>query len=199
MKLFFFGFILSTLLFVGLFVWLTRVGKTPRHNATAPTEAYLQALAQSAGKAVNPAPGSDEEAAWISKVEKAFSPFTAEGAAAHFPIAYAEELYFRDAFHTYTDRKTLVDYMVKSAGMSPGVTFEFSPVVRNGIEFYLPWVMVLPAKDGGGAQRSLGVSHLRFNEQGQVIFHQDYWDSADVLVPKVPVANGLIELVKRRF
>ena len=48
-------------------------------------------------------------------------------------------------------------------------------------------------------QQSMGVSHLRFDAEGKVIFHHDYWDSADVLVPRVPIANGLIELVRRRF
>ncbi|MDF3129199.1 hypothetical protein P0Y35_08335 [Kiritimatiellaeota bacterium B1221] len=199
MKPFFFGCIFATLCFILLFIWLHQVGKSPRHHATGVTEAYKEALSTSASLAENPEVGGAQEREWIANVEKAFHPFTPEGAAKYFPLAYAETLYFRDAFHHYTDLETMVAYMVKSAEMSPGVTFEFSPVVRSGIDFYLPWVMVLPSKNGGEAQRSVGVSHLRFNAQGKVIFHQDYWDSADVLVPKVPVANGLIELVRRRF
>lgn len=199
MKWFFFGILLTLILFIGLFIYLHRLGAAPRHQATAPDELYQTWLTKSASLAAQPRPDGDEERRWIEKVQKAFSPFTPEQTARYFPEAYAESLYFRDAFHHFEDRQTLVDYMVKSAEMSPGVTFEFSPVVRNGIDFYLPWVMVLPGKDGQAAQRSLGLSHLRFNDQGQVIFHQDYWDSADVLVPRVPVANGLIELVRRRF
>jgi hypothetical protein len=155
-------------------------------------------LKKTAELAVEPS-DAEQEKAWIEKVQYPFTPFTPEQTKTYFPLAYADELYFRDAFHTYTDFQIMLDYMVKSAEMSPGVTFEFSPVVRNGIDFHLPWIMVLPSKDGGEPQKSLGMSHLRFNAEGKVIFHQDYWDSADVLVPKVPVANGIIELVKRRF
>jgi hypothetical protein len=199
MKYFIFGILDTLFLFLVLFFYLNRVGVKPRHEATAPNALYLEWLGKTGALAAKPRLGSNQEKEWIAKVQNAFTPFTPEQTAKYFPEAYADVFYFRDAFHTYTDRKTMVDYMVKSAEMSPGVTFEFSPVLRNGIEFYLPWVMVLPAKDGGGPQRSMGMSHLRFNQEGQVIFHQDYWDSADVLVPKVPVANGLIELVRRRF
>jgi len=198
MKAFIFGMIFMFILFLVLFIYLNQIGADPRHTATGPNALYTEWLDKTAELAVEP-DGQSQEKAWIEKVQNAFSPFTPETTQKNFPIAYAENFYFRDAFHTFTDREEMVAYMVKSAEMSPGVTFEFSPVVREGIDFYLPWVMILPGKDGEEPQRSIGMSQLRFNEEGQVIFHQDYWDSADVLVPRVPVANGLIELVRRRI
>lgn len=198
MKAFIFGLLSMLFLFAVLFIYLQQVGSNPRHNAAGPNALYKEWLDKTAEIAAEPR-GNAEEKAWVEKVQNAFHPFTPETTQKNFPLAYAEEIYFRDAFHTYTDRKAMVDYMVKSAEMSPGVTFEFSPVVRSGIDFYLPWIMVLPAEEGEDPLRSLGMSHLRFNKEGKVIFHQDYWDSAHVLVPKVPVANGIIELVKRRF
>lgn len=187
------------LLLAGLFYWLHFFGKTPRHDATGTNALYLEHLAMSAETAVNPPPGGEEEKALIRKVMEAFHPFSYGNVTLKFPEAYAETFYFRDAFHVFTDRDTMVAYMQHTARQSPGVTFEFEAPGRNGIDFYLPWVMVLPDRGGGEPQRSVGVSRLRFNGDGQVIFHQDYWDSADVLVRRVPVANGLIELVRRRF
>lgn len=184
---------------IGLFVCLHHVGKLPRHDASGTNALYLQHLASSAEIAVNPPPGSDQARALVKKVMGAFHPFSYGNVTLKFPEAYAETFYFRDAFHVFTDRATLVEYMQRTAQQSPGVTFEFEEPGRNGIDFYLPWVMVLPTSGAGEAQRTIGMSRLRFNEQGLVVFHQDYWDSADVLVPKVPVANGLIELVRRRF
>ena len=192
--LFIFIFLLALLFYV-----LHRVGVQPRHDAIGDKALYLEHLARSAELAVNPPPGSESEAALVLKVKQAFTPFEAERAAVLFPEAYAESFFFRDAFHTFTDRRTLTDYMVRTAKASPGVTFEFEPPGRNGIDFYLPWIMILPARDGVAPQRSMGLSRLRFDANGQVIFHQDYWDSADVLVRRVPVTNGLIELVRRRF
>lgn len=187
------------LLLAGLFTWLHVFGRTPRHDASGTNALYLEHLARSAELAVNPPPGSELERELVGRVKSAFNPFSFGNVTLKFPEAYAKEFYFRDAFHTFTDLDTMVAYMQRTAQQSPGVTFEFEAPGRNGIDFYLPWVMVLPAGDGGEPQRSIGVSRLRFNAEGKVIFHQDYWDSADVLVRRVPVANGLVELVRRRF
>lgn len=197
MKGFILGFLFCILLFVILFIYLHRVGTSPRHNATGPNDLYQTWEARTKELAVRPSEAQLE--AWTRRVQEAFTPFEAERASENFPKAYAEDLYFRDAFHLYTDLGDMTDYMVKTAEASPGVTFTFRPAIQEGIEVFLPWTMVLPDKKGGDPQKSLGVSHLRFNSEGNVIFHQDYWDSADVLVPKVPVANGIIELVRRQF
>jgi len=199
MKLFGLGVLVTVIAFVILFVFLHRLGASPRHDAAGPSEEYLSWLERTEALAVNPEPGSEEEAKLIKKVQRAFTPFEVENVLANFPEAYAETFYFRDAFHSFTDLDTMVAYMEKSARISPGVTFTFGPPAREGIDMYLPWTMILPGKDGSPDQHSIGISRLRFNEEGKVIFHQDYWDSADVLVPKVPVANGLIEAVRRRF
>lgn len=197
MKEFLFGFIVCFFLFVVLFVYLHSVGRTPRHNATGPDDLYQEWEFKTRSLAVTPSP--EQLQAWTLQVQEAFTPFEAERAAENFPQAYAEEFYFRDAFHLYTDLQEMTDYMVKTAEASPGVTFTFWDPVQEGVDVILPWVMELPGKGGERPQKSIGVSHLRFREDGKVIFHQDYWDSADVLVPKVPVANGIIELVRRQF
>lgn len=197
MKAFFLGFIICFVLFIGLFVYLHRVGKSPRHPATAPNRLYTEWETQTAEQAVIPSAEQLQE--WTQRVQDAFTPFEAERAAENFPKAYAEEFYFRDAFHLYTDLEKMTDYMVRTAEASPGVTFTFRPPLAQGIDVILPWTMVLPNKSGGDPEQSLGISHLRFNPDGRVIFHQDYWDSADVLVPKVPVANGILEIVRRQF
>lgn len=199
MKLFLAGAISTLFLMLVLFMFLHRLGKSPRHNATGPNALYREWLDRSASKAAVFSPGSPELEAAVGRVRDAFTPFTVEQVSAGFPAAYADTFYFRDAFHTYTDLDTMLDYMVKSAEMSPGVTFEFSAPRVDDMDVLLPWTMVLPDKAGGDPQKSIGLTRLRFNEEGKVIFHQDYWDSADVLVPKVPVANGLIEAVRRRF
>jgi hypothetical protein len=197
MKAFIFGMLVMLFLITVIFGYLHSLGVRPRHEAAAPNALYQEWLEKTRTLAAEPDADSDQATEWIQKVQEAFSPFTVEQVEKNFPLAYAESIYFRDAFHSFTDREAMVAYMRASAKMSPGVTFEFSSAVRDGIDFYLPWTMVLPGKPE--PQRSIGLSHLRFNSEGQVIFHQDYWDSADVLVPKVPVANGLIELVRRRF
>ncbi len=43
-----------------------------------------------------------------------------------------------------------------------------------------------------------GSSHLRFGEDGRVIYHRDYWDVAEELYEKLPLLGGLMRFLKRR-
>ncbi len=51
----------------------------------------------------------------------------------------------------------------------------------------------------GKTVRTIGMTHVRFNPEGQVILHQDYWDSAAGLFEYVPVVGGGIRLIKSRL
>jgi hypothetical protein len=43
------------------------------------------------------------------------------------------------------------------------------------------------------------MSHVRFNKEGQVIMHQDYWDSGLNIYGQIPIVGGLIETIRRRL
>jgi SnoaL-like domain len=43
-----------------------------------------------------------------------------------------------------------------------------------------------------------GASHLRFDAQGLVTLHRDYWDAAEELYEKLPVVGGVMRWLKRR-
>ena len=43
-----------------------------------------------------------------------------------------------------------------------------------------------------------GGSHLKFNAQGLVEFHRDYWDAAEELYEKLPAVGALMRWLKRR-
>jgi hypothetical protein len=40
---------------------------------------------------------------------------------------------------------------------------------------------------------------MRFNADGKVIFHQDYWDPTDIVYRRIPIAKQLIAFVKGRM
>lgn len=43
------------------------------------------------------------------------------------------------------------------------------------------------------------MTHLRFDGEGRVAYHQDYWDSGANLFEKIPVLGSGIRAVKRRL
>jgi hypothetical protein len=44
-----------------------------------------------------------------------------------------------------------------------------------------------------------GASHLRFNHRGKVVYHRDYWDTAEELYAKLPLLGGLMRFLRRRL
>lgn len=172
------------------------------HTQTIPDDFYLQAL-RSSDPSVNapPAPGSEAEAAMIERVKQLFSHYTRENLEANLTEVYAEEVYFRDAFKQFSRAEAIREYMV--AGLAPlnQCEFVFNRVARSGNDYYFDWTMRLDFKKTppNTWEASIGVSHMRFNSEGKVIFHQDYWDPTDIVYRRIPIARQLIAYVKKQL
>ena len=110
---------------------------------------------------------------------------------------YAEELYFNDTFVTLTTIDELVDYMLKTAN-SATATVEMLDVAKSDTDYYLRWSMDMEFEARGKKIRSksIGVTQLRFDSNGKVIFHQDYWDSANAFYQHLPIVGGLVQRVR---
>ena len=63
---------------------------------------------------------------------------------------------------------------------------------QDGEDFFLLWFMETRFSILGSERdvRTIGVSHLRFDDQGKVIFHQDFWDSSQGLDQQLPILGG---------
>jgi hypothetical protein len=44
-----------------------------------------------------------------------------------------------------------------------------------------------------------GVSEIKFNDEGLVISHIDYWDSASQILIKIPILKYLIRYIMKKF
>jgi hypothetical protein len=172
------------------------------HTQTIPDATYQQALSASDPEQFDlPSPGSEAEAAMLERVKSLFSNYTYENLAANVTEVYAEEVYFRDAFKQFDNAEAIREYML--AGMEPlnQAEFVFNRVARNGGDYYFDWTMRLDFKKTppGSWEESIGVSHMRFNAEGKVIFHQDYWDPTDIVYRRIPIAKQLIAYVKKKL
>jgi DNA-binding transcriptional regulator/RsmH inhibitor MraZ len=67
--------------------------------------------------------------------------------------------------------------------------------------YYFRWVMDVRMKKvaRGETIRTPGITLVRFDEQGRVLIHQDYWDSAAGLWEHVPVLGRGIRTIKARL
>ena len=172
------------------------------HTQTIPDAAYTAAMQRTDPTHFDlPAPGSEAEKAMIAAVQALFSDYSRENLAEKIPEVYAEEVYFRDAFKQFEKREAIADYML--AGLEPleKAEFVFNNVARANGEFYLDWTMRLDFKSTPADtwEESIGVTRMRFNSEGKVIFHQDYWDPTDIVYRRIPVAKQLIGYVKKKM
>jgi hypothetical protein len=55
-------------------------------------------------------------------------------------------------------------------------------IQRSGTDYFAHWTMELESKAARGERiRTIGISHIRFNADGKIIFQQDSWDSCAIL------------------
>lgn len=195
-------FIVTIIIAANLFTGCTTKDQSMRHAQTVPDEAYKTALVWTDPKNFQvPAAGSPAETAMLERVEGLFTHYNEDYLKDNVSEVYAEKLYFRDAFKSFEKAEDIREYFLQGLAPLNDADFEFRRVIRSGDEFYIDWVMRLDFKKTpeGTWEESIGMTHMRFDSEGKVIFHQDYWDPTDVVYQRIPIAKQLINYVKTRM
>lgn len=114
------------------------------------------------------------------------------------PRVYAEKIFFSDTVVTIHDRQNLLRYLKQTQHNVDSIKFEALDVVENGKDSYVRWLMQTRFKVLGQSLdiESIGMSHLRFNEDDKIILHQDYWDSMQGFYQHIPIIGGLLRWIK---
>jgi hypothetical protein len=123
-----------------------------------------------------------------------FSPPTVGEAAR---ALYSEGAYFNDGFVELNGIEAIVAYLEESAGLATGVSVEVEDqVVRDG-EVYVRWVMRFATRSRTFV--APGMSHLRFDRDGRIAYHRDYWDASAALAELVPLVAPALRAVRSRL
>ena len=120
---------------------------------------------------------------------------------AHFVLAelYAEDAYFRDGFKEVKRIDAIEHYFLKSVEPIYKCSFDIQDVARHDGEYYFRWIMTLVLnRNKSDVIKAVGMSHVRFNKESKIIFHQDYWDTS-VVFERLPVIGSLIGWIKKKF
>lgn len=198
LTLFFFGSMLALLALV--FAFISR--SSAMHTQTIPDVTYRTALAATdPSRFTLPEPGSPEETEMLSKIRDLFVTYTHENLDKNTLKVYAEDVYFRDAFKQFSKASDIRAYLLDGLEPLEDAEFVFTRFIRSGGEFYIDWVMRLDFKSTppGTWEESIGMTHIRYNSDGEVIFHQDYWDPTDIVYRRIPIAKQLISYVKGKM
>jgi hypothetical protein len=112
---------------------------------------------------------------------------------------YAERLFFNDTLHTFDQLDDLAAYMERTgAGLHESIV-EVHHVIRDGADVYVRWTMEFKTRAVGRDihSRSIGMTHLRFDADGRVVLHQDFWDSGHGLYAHLPFVGFAVRRARR--
>ncbi len=114
---------------------------------------------------------------------------------------YAADAYLNDTLVTHDGPEEIKAYFLATADTMTQYQVTVDDTVSSGNDHYVRWTMVFtaPKLNGGKPVESVGMSHVRFNSAGQVIMHQDFWDSGTNIYGQLPVLGGVIESIRKRF
>ncbi|WP_246840891.1 nuclear transport factor 2 family protein [Hahella sp. CCB-MM4] len=113
---------------------------------------------------------------------------------------YAPKLYFNDTFHVITDRNQLQKYLLNLAENSD-TSVTFLDATSHGDDVWLRWQMRTRFKVLWKSLdiTSIGLTHLRFDQHGQITLHQDYWDSTEGFYAHLPVIGSPIRAIRSQL
>ena len=113
---------------------------------------------------------------------------------------YAPDASFKDPFNEVRGRaaiRAIFEHMFRQVHAP---RFEFHVALAQGDAALLTWTMHYRSSARSTRERSIrGSTELRFDAEGRVALHRDYWDAAEELYEGVPLLGAVLRAIKRRL
>lgn len=118
-----------------------------------------------------------------------------------FPEFYSADAYFKDPFNEVRGIDAIQHIFRHMFQQVEAPHFVITERVADANGVMLGWTFCFRARLGWRNQTQFirGVSHLKFTMDGKVNYHRDYWDAAEELYMKLPVAGGMMRYLKNAF
>ena len=147
------------------------------------------------------APGSPAQKEAVARFVAFFGDLDEARVKENVRTVYAPDAWLNDTLKSLRGVEAIERYFVDTARGVESCKVDVDEVVPAPSGVYLRWRMHIRFKKfrRGETHSSIGVSLLRFDKEGRVVYHQDYWDSGSNLFEKIPVLGAGIRMVKRRL
>jgi len=118
---------------------------------------------------------------------------------ARLPDFYSVDAYFKDPFNEVygvAPIQRIFSHMFKQVAEPRFIVTE---KVVDGHGAMLVWEFCFRLKLWGKGETQImrGVSHLKFDADGKVNYHRDYWDTGEELYMKLPAIGTLMRGLRR--
>lgn len=118
---------------------------------------------------------------------------------ARFPEFYSDNAYFKDPFNEVRGVAAIQRIFTHMFSQVAEPRFVITEKVVDAGGVMLIWEFYFRVRlwGKGEAQVMRGVSHLKFDHDGKVNYHRDYWDTAEELYMKLPALGSLMRGLRR--
>lgn len=159
---------------------------------------YERALARTAGRAVELPGGAEGERAALARAEGFFTDFSEAAVRERAASTYAADAYLNDTLAVMEGAPAIAEYFARTARRVSALRVEFLDASHAGPEYYVRWRMTIesPRLNDGAPMVSYGVTHFRFDAEGRVLVHKDFWDAGTGLHEYVPGVGALVRRVR---
>lgn len=113
---------------------------------------------------------------------------------------YDETARFKDPFNDVTGHAPIRRIFAHMFDLLEAPRFIVLERMGDAAQGFLTWEMHYALKSRPQETHIIkGATHVRFNAQGLVTLHRDYWDAAEELYEKIPLLGILMRWLKRRM
>lgn len=114
---------------------------------------------------------------------------------------YGESLFFNDTLVTLHSREILIAYLETTQQQLHSINVQVLQTFGDQENVFVQWKMTTEFQVLGKTRlvNSAGISHLRFDEAGKIILHQDFWDSRQGLFEHIPILGGILQWITEKF
>ena len=128
-----------------------------------------------------------------------YTIFSEERISENVSDLYAENAYFRNGFRELLGIENIESFFLSAIEVVHECSLDFLDVIHQNGEYYFRWIMRLTLKrDKRKIYKILGMSHVRFNQEGKIIFQQDFWDTGRIY-QGLPILGSIIRWIKNRI
>lgn len=175
---------------------LTSACSTRRVDLVSKGRAALDETESESKEAISAHPENVDKG--LERFGKLFDDFRPEAVADGARWLYSADVYFNDGFAELKGSDAVARYLGRSAEQTAAIEVEIEEITRTDNGVYVRWTMTFTTK-GGTTVIAPGISHLRFNPDGRITYHRDYWDAGTALAEFVPLAGAVLRAVRARL
>lgn len=159
---------------------------------------YERALARSAPLAVAHEPGSGAQQAAFDRLQAYFTNMSATSVREQTAMVYAPDAYLNDTLVGIDGAARIEAYFSHTMQDTRVLNVRFIDRAQAGIDYFVRWEMTVEhgSLAGGKPVLSYGVTQFRFDSEGRVLLHKDFWDSGTGLYEQLPVLGRLVRGVR---